>query len=62
MGDGLVLVDGTTIPEATKRILSRPFAGEGYLYLMEDTSAYLMGDTSVISGSISSIRLTGTPT
>lgn len=47
MGDGLAFVDGTTIPEATKRILSRPFAGEAYIYLM--------GDTSVISDSIARV-------
>ncbi|MGI9091106.1 MAG: hypothetical protein ACR2GG_08390 [Gemmatimonadaceae bacterium] len=34
MGDGLVFVDGTTIPPASKRILERRFAGEAYMYLM----------------------------
>lgn len=44
MGHGLFFVRGDTVPDATKRALSRRFRGEAFIYLF--------GDTSVISGRV----------
>lgn len=41
IGDGLLFVQGDSVPEATRRALRRRFRGEAFVYLM--------GDTSVIS-------------
>ena len=41
MGHGLVFVQGDAVPDATRRVLSRRYRGEAFVYLF--------GDTSVIS-------------
>lgn len=44
MGHGLFFVDGDTVPEATRRALSRRFGGEAFIYIF--------GDESVVSPAV----------